>query len=362
MKLNYLFEQVKKDIATGVFGKSGSRFSDVKSFAEQYDISYVTAIKLIAELKNSRVLLPIGNKNFVINGPYGTNSELYKIINKTHEKKLGILVPSFTNPFIAEMTEELNDTILRCGFLPEIVLAHDEDEIAILEHFAKSGCAGVFSFLKNQTPGVLDYYSRFPLPIVIVGKNPVDINVSSVTADNYTAGMVAAKHFLEYGFKNFAYATTYNNISVNDDRLNGFRDGLKKAGITLPNENIFALDQNTSKNKNMIVSFLSKRKQRTGFFCYHDIVAAQLIIIVQNAGYSIPGHVGIIGYDNLSIVTGETKLTTFAYSFNKIAENAVSLMKEKLLKPNSPKNTINIQTVLIVRNSTNRDLNKNYQL
>ena len=362
MKLNLLFEQIKNDIAAGNFGKSGSRFPDVKSLAEKYDISYVTSIKLTDELKKARILLPIGNKNFVINGPYGENSEMYRLINKTREKKLGILVPSLTNPFIAEMAEELNNTILRCGFLPRIVLANDENEIATLEQLAQLGCAGVFSFLKNQTPDVIDYYSRFPLPMVIVGKNPVDINVSSVTADNYTAGMVAARHFIEYGFKTFAYATTSNNISVNDDRLNGFRDGLKKAGKYLPPENIFALDQNDPKTKNIIVSFLMKSKERTGFFCYHDIMAAQLMLIVQNAGYSIPGHVGIIGYDNLSLFTGEIKLTTFAYSFNKIAENAVELMKEKLIKPNSPKNTINIQTVLIIRNSTNRDLKSNFAI
>lgn len=353
MKIVELIEQAKSDIASGAFGPSGSRFPDTQSLAEHYGASYVTALKLTGALKDAKLLLSIGNKNYIMTGPYSEDSELFKAVAKQGEKKIGILVPSFTNPFMAQTTEALNDVLIAHSILPVISLTRSySDEIGGMERLAQSGCSGIFLFLKNQTAEIVDYYSRFPLPIVIIGKKPNNINVSSVTSDNYAAGMAAARHFVECGFKRFSYVTTPNNLLVHDDRREGFADGLSRLGHVLTADDVFALDHNEPKTGNAILSALERQKGRTGFFCYHDITATELFLILKNAGYSVPGDVGIIGYDNLSTNLNEIQLTTFAYSFNKMAETALEVMLEKCVSPLSPVRAAKLQTTMIVRRST----------
>ena len=352
MKINEIIARIKNDIQNEIFGKSGCRFPDTQSLAEKYGVSYVSAIRIIATLKEEKILLPIGNKCFLMLGPCSPDSELFTFLNRANDKKMGIIVPSLTNPFYGEVVEALNATLLKHNIYPFIAVADEQNEIEVMERLARQGCIGLFSFVKFQTPKIINYYSRFPLPIVTIGKKLNNINISSITSDNYGAGEIAAKHLVSCGYEQFAYCVNKNNYGVNNERLNGFINGLKKCGVELPKSHIFIFDHDDAKTGNAILSFLEKNNGTTGFFCYHDITAMDLFFIVKNAGFSVPDKVGIVGYDNLSTLAHEVKLTTFAYSFNKMAELALNVMLEKCSCPSSNNKNVKVQTSMIIRNST----------
>ncbi len=355
MKFAEVLQTIKNDLKSEILGKSGTKFPDAHSLAKTYGVSYVTAVKLISTLKEEKIVLSIGNKCFVTNGPCRTDSDLFSLLNRSPEKKLGILLPSLTNPFYGETVEALNNTLLKRGITPVLTLTKGENEIEEMEKLVRQGCIGLFSFLKNQTPKIIDFYSRFPLPIVTIGKKLSNIDISSISSDNYSAGVTASRHLVECGYTRFVYVVNKNNFSVNNERLNGFSAGLKKLGYDLPRSNIFILDHDDAKTSNAILSFLESSQEKTGVFCYHDLTAMDLYFLVRNADFSVPERVGIVGYDNLTSITREVNLTTFAYSFNKMAEIAIEVMLETCANPLLTKKNVKVQTNMVVRKTTSPD-------
>lgn len=69
--------------------------------------------------------------------------------------------------------------------------------------------------------------------IVAFDRRINDHNVDSVLFDNIRGGEMAVEYLLGEGHKNIAFLSGPINISSRSDRLEGCKNALKKAGITL---------------------------------------------------------------------------------------------------------------------------------
>jgi DNA-binding LacI/PurR family transcriptional regulator len=83
--------------------------------------------------------------------------------------------------------------------------------------------------------------------------------------------------------------------------------------------------------------FIKKHPDVDGIFCSSDIIAFYVISVLKRLGYSIPGDVEVIGFDNIEL-SGVLlpKLTTIAQPIQEIGIEAIRklnvLIKKQELK------------------------------
>ena len=155
-----------------------------------------------------------------------------------------------------------------------------------------------------------------------LGKPVVDLTIACpkirlprVISDHEALGELAARHFLERGFENFAWYAS-GSSHVHDLRRNGFAKTLRRAGFTL---------SNLSSPPN-----LSNLPLPLAILAYDEPDAARIIAICRAHGFSIPGQIAVLGIGNDPFLCENSDITISSVDQNlgRAAREACNLLDD----------------------------------
>ncbi len=322
--------QLKTEILQGAYGKSGERFMSIRELANTKNISYSLAHKVFHLLEADGLLFLIKQIWYLT---YGVAAKTAPLRRLTGEPTVGIHVKELNNPYIGSIVASISLLLSKHGYQAVIQTSENDTqkELEILRYFVKIGCVGVINF--PSTSGALSaFYRLYPLPLVFVGRM---IYISDaeympcVLSDNYGMSKTIARKFLAHDYKHYYYVGLASLPDERNERLKGFRDGINEAA-TFDQENLFKVEYtNDLAFKQFCKSVISKanRENPALLFCVNDLYAAKIVSNLLTLGADIPASISVLGYDDLPICqyTSPT-LSSVAYSFSHIAEQAVSLL------------------------------------
>lgn len=146
---------------------------------------------------------------------------------------------------------------------------------------------------------------QFGLPVVDLTINRPDLPVARVTKDNLQIGRMGAQHFLERGWRHFAFFSRVNSHVVRL-RLKGFceeieREKLECVPLIWPLHNP---DRDAAWDHvgQWLVRELEKMPKPVALMAYRDHDAALAMDACLGAGMAIPEEVGILGVENMEEV------------------------------------------------------------
>lgn len=354
MKTPKIKDQIKNEIINGKFGASGTLFPNTETLMDLYDISFVSALKIINDLIKERLLIKIGNKKYIVCGIYSKQSDLYRITTKSNDKKIGIILRSISNPYYSIVSENLYQLAHKNGYDFVIKLTTIETEADALFDLIREGVLGIFSFSPENTSHTIELYSRLPIPVVFIGKDFPYKPSNCVKSNNYASGYHAAKHLHECGYTSLYYIQQNAIQSGSDSRKNGFFAYCKEHSLSCNIDTPLFCDIKNKENNNHIVFTLKNDKdKRIGLFCFHDLIAINLFELLSYHKFNIPEALGLVGYDKIDNISPySSQITTFSYSFKDIAINAWNLLQENIENLNMQPKIIEIPTILVIRAST----------
>jgi len=181
------------------------------------------------------------------------------------------------------------------------------------------------------------------LPLVDVRNSQPSDAASIVDSDNKAVGRLAADHFLERRFTNFAYFG-YRGTPYSDQRRDGFAERLAEAGYAVssyeadtsrwPSTTVWSLpgfDEPTARDARQIARFLQKLPRHTAAFCCHDPRAMAVVETAREGGLDIPRDLAILGVDNDSIYSAfsDPRLSSVDPSTEEIGYRAAQEMAEQ---------------------------------
>ncbi len=138
-------------------------------------------------------------------------------------------------------------------------------------------------------------YLRIPFVAVV---EHTDVPAPLVCIDNEAIGVMAAEHFLDRGFRHFAFCG-YSNRSWSTGRLKGYREKLKEAGFTA--ERCLLRWQRTGDVQAAMIkaeNFIHELTKPCALFACHDSLASQLSEMCRRMQIRIPEQISLLGVDN----------------------------------------------------------------
>ncbi len=352
-------QRIGQEIERGEYGPSGSRFLSVRQLAETYNVSLVTAQRVMALLREEGLLTLYGNAHYLSSGRMTPDSPLQKQLESNVRTNLiGIHTPEINNPFFSSLLNEVTKFVYKAGYTPLLMTSRrdPEREKAILHTFLTMGVKGVIS-CPNSGDYLQQFYKQYPLPLVFLANRFSSENQGFGMVDEEASAKHVADHMIEMAYENFMYVGL-ENARGSDARRTAFVDALREKGKTVPDENILCITDKDEFSIPYSVSRLIRgAKKPLGIFCFHDMIAVQVIILCEQLGLNIPEEIGVVGFDNLPIAKQcRPTLTTIAYRFDKMADSAVDLLLRKMKSPTEeqykPKDFINHS--LKIRESTRK--------
>lgn len=359
-KIAYIANQYIKEIENGVFGQSGDYFITTRELAEKNEISLEYANKVMKMIAEKRIIRLLGKHYYIIRDQIKPGSPMYKKLK--FKKSFGMIVSNLQNVYISGLVNEVASVVENHGYSLLVRISDDMDPV--LEDFSERGVSGVFLdpfIAQNDT----DRFAFYPLPIVFLGFDATNINRDSIIVDNYSAGKMVADHFFDIGCKKFAYFG-FEQTNKQDERFDGFHDRIKEKGQTISDNMIFLLPKDTKGKydmkllKNHINTLVWKTSSydKTGIFCYHDLLAYDVVNMIENFAFldikrKIPDDFSIVGFDDLSVASIlKPSLTTVYYPLKEIATKGLDTMLACLSDQNHQPMAHKVSCALVERNTT----------
>jgi LacI family xylobiose transport system transcriptional regulator len=178
-------------------------------------------------------------------------------------------------------------------------------------------------------------------------------DVPSIGSADWNGGYLATRHLLDLGHRRIGIITGPDNMLASTARLSGYRAALDSAGIAVDAELIRPGEFHHRDGLVEGRALLSLRNRPTAIFASSDLYALGVYEAARSLGFAIPGDLSVVGYDDLRIARwAGPPLTTIHVPLVGMAEQAVHLVMRLRDEPELAFSRIDIDTTLVVREST----------
>jgi LacI family transcriptional regulator len=218
---------------------------------------------------------------------------------------------------------------------------------------------GIIAFI-GYRDDLAEFIRSSRLPTVEISMGGHDLKVPRVLGDNEMIGRLAAEHFLERGYRHFAWAPLMDDI-VNAERYRGFANRLAKEKFTchvLSPANSRSAPSSTcdwAVRRRALMQELCRLPKPLAAFGYNDCVAADLIDACDDANLLVPEAVAVMGVDNDTMLCEclRVPLSSVCHNLEGMAYQAAVLLNRLMAGKKAPKEVLRVPpTGVVTRRST----------
>ncbi|MDG4884463.1 LacI family DNA-binding transcriptional regulator [Mesorhizobium sp. WSM4884] len=265
------------------------------------------------------------------------------------------MVDSARSQFTYHVLDGLNERARLLGV--ELVtrpVATPEDEIALLRESEHDDSVAGCLFLTLDDADVLTLTAGFSKPIVLVNGDDPSMRHSSVTPCNRSAAMLAARHLIGLGHRRILFLMRRGRRTI-ERRYEGWRDALTAGGITGFDDLVVEVEDWLPElaSKAVTARIADRGLDFTAVLTAGDSLAFGAIAGIQEAGYSVPADVSVVGMDDLpQAAFCNPPLTAMHIPMREIGSAALSLLLDDMAHSTLPPRRVELACHLVLRQST----------
>jgi LacI family transcriptional regulator len=184
---------------------------------------------------------------------------------------------------------------------------------------------------------LIDFVNRAKVPVVALSDQVPEVSLPRVLPDNDAIGRTAANELLSRGFEHFAFLVLDNTAPVVQERMEGFRSAVVKAG-----KSFAAIDYTENwKSKgahDRLLKWLAFRiralPKPLAMMAQYDAEANYIARACLDAGIHIPMEVAVIGVDNDPIYSelGPIPLTSVVSNRERLGYEGAAMLDQLMMR------------------------------
>jgi DNA-binding LacI/PurR family transcriptional regulator len=137
------------------------------------------------------------------------------------------------------------------------------------------------------------------VPVVLIDDSVEGSNIPSIRVDNVAASRQATLHLISRGHRRIAYIGGSTDSIVGRERIGGYIQALVESGLQTENALIYQAAFDFDTGFRGARQLLALKEPPTGLFCANDTIAFGAMKWLREAGLSVPGDIGIVGFDDI---------------------------------------------------------------
>ncbi len=313
----------------------------------------------------------------VVNGNPRVNSTTKRLVERTIDRlgfvpnvaarslvtrrsdSIGVLIPEptsrvFGDPFFAQVLRGVSSALTARRQKLVLFLPQGDDEERELQPYLMAGHVdGVIMYSLHGDDPLPEELRRRGVPVVVGGRPPTGARVSYVDNDNRGGGMLATQHLIELGRRNVATISGPPDMGAANDRLEGYRDALRRAGRTIEDSLVAAGDFTEESGARAMADLLERHPDLDAVFAANDLMGAGALGVIAASGRRAPQDIAVIGFDD-SPVARSTRptLSSVRQSLDVMGRELVSLLLADIETPEEVARKVVLAVELVVRESS----------
>lgn len=328
--------------------------------ATHFNVSISTVSKAVNDSHEISVSLKEKIQKYAKERHYKPNRLALNLLNKSN-KTIGVIVPNILNYFFVQVLYGIEKVANEKGYNIISCISDEsfEKESKTLEFLDSGTVDGLIISLseetqeKQQVEALLDILDNH-IPLVLFDRVSDLVACDKVVVDDFEAGYKSTKYFLDTGCKTIALVSPISKSSVGKLRFEGYKKALAEKNIVFDGNLVVNLGKND--DLDVLMSLLLNHAAIDAILGLDEITAVKVLQMVKSRGYSVPGHISIIGFTNGQLSEFVSPALTMVSQHGKyIGASAAKQLIERIENPNKNQSEFEtkvVKTSLIVRDST----------
>lgn len=253
---------------------------------------------------------------------------------------IGFLLPDVTNEFYSPVMSSFIDSAHQDGYTVLVVSYQysSKREVIEMDRLADKNVDGILLFNGFDDLDLLKRMKREGMPIVVADRKIDELEFPTVEFNNKETVSAVVDMMAEKGYKRIAFLSESARLRNLNDRYEGYQEGLRKNGLEFDPVLVHISEELEMNNLERGYAYIKdilgstpKSKLPDSMIATTDLLAIGAIRAFKEAGFCVPGDVGIVGFDNINMSDFvEPKLTTVEQDKELMGREAWRLMKQTL--------------------------------
>lgn len=331
---------------------------DLKKLAKELNLSFSTVSKAlrdsheISDATKRRVIEKAKEFNYQVN-------PLASSFRKQKSRTIALIIPEVVNDFFGPVINGIESIAHQKGYHVLVYLTHEDmqKEISIFTFLKNGRVDGIMLSMSEQTDDIkhIKELKDNGIPLILFDRISDQLEVPTITTDNFLGGFTATEHLIEKGCKQIAFLSISKRASVSIARMTGYLEALKKNLLCIQEDLIVCCDGNDEHNKMLIRDLLDRKNRPDGIFASVETLAISAYEVCRELNLNIPKHIKIIAFSNSYMaVLLHPSLSAIAQPAFEMGREAASVLIDLIEKKPAilRSQKTEIKSELIVRDST----------
>ena len=286
------------------------------------------------------------------------------IAKNLHQKSsgiIGVIIPEFTNSFFPNVILGIQEVLHQENYQMLIAQSNESalielDNLKALENSRAEG----FLISITREGGNAEEYKRLiksGTPIVFFNRCCDQVKASKVLIKDKEMAFKAVEHLIKSGYKRIAHFTGPSQLSLSQERKQGYLDALKAYHLPVDEKLIVEAGVLMEKGNKAMQEFLaSPTPLPDAIFAFNDPIAIGIMQVLKERHIQIPQDMAVVGFSESTLATIiEPHLTSILQPTYEMGRQAATLLVEQLKNPQRASNkTVYLDATLNIRESSQR--------
>lgn len=251
-------------------------------------------------------------------------------LKTNRSQALGVIVSNIDDPYFSEILQGIEEVAQNNSYSLFMAASQrdSEREQMIVKAMRQHRVDGVIICSTTFSDAQSSQLSKYGIPIVVVNNQAAEDYRYSIYHDDVDGSRQLTRHLIELGHRKIAYLGNSLSGRTTQDRLSGFRQEMKTAGLSIPDSFIYEISGSEPENASPAAKhFLDLEDGPTALVCFNDMMAIGVLKILQQRSVRVPEEFSITGFDNI-VFSNYTNppLTTFDQPKRFIGQKAAELI------------------------------------
>ncbi len=261
---------------------------------------------------------------------------------------------AFRNPHMFEIAAGMEQTLRKRGYRLELRGSDLTSACAAAEEIISRKSADAIAvhvgIMSHPLYAVL---TRLRFPHIVLGMPDFESQLCWIDNNNTYSGTVAASYLVSRGYKSIAFLGGRYYDLGSAHRLEGLRQGLSDAGLSLEDSFIWLGDSTRAEGYNMTMGLLEQRPLPEAIVCANNHIALGCVDAINKKGIRIPVDMGILAFDDYPFSRMiEPPLTVVDINVRHMGAQAGKFLLDIIRHPNMQVQTFVTSSDIIKRGST----------
>lgn len=344
---------------------STKKSATIVNVAKAAGVSVATASRV---LSNSDYPISPAMRSKVLKAAKSLNYSpnlLGRMLKSANTKSLGIIIPSFQNPFYTQLIMGIEQKAFQIGYSTFVFssLRDPSIERRLISQLSSMRISGLLLSSIDSNSQALDLYLESGgSACVFEADFPLDNRVINASSDMLEVGRMATEYLLSLGHTSIALLTTPLRKRSRMQIVDGYQLAMMKAGHSNSMDDVFIVPFERESDDGLYeyeagISLanllLGSEKKYTAAVVVNDQLACGVLHGLTTANVRVPEDISLVSVDNIPLSAVVTpSLTTVDQFARQLGQNACQLLVDSLSSSSlSSSVRFSILPELVIRNS-----------